>query len=142
MTKSKATKPLKKAISQYRDLYVRIIEGKGRGVFANRPFKQGEIIEVAPVLVFPRQESEVILSTLLGNYTFDVQGRDGIALGYGSLYNHSFEPNADYVISQTAIVVKAERDIKEDEEITIHYGWENHQYRENGMAPDPYQLEL
>ena len=35
------------------DLYVRKVRGMGRGVFAGRPFRQGEVIEVCPVIPLP-----------------------------------------------------------------------------------------
>jgi SET domain-containing protein len=49
-------------------------------------------------------------------------------LGYGSLYNHSDEPNAEYTHeADDAYSFMAVRDIAAGEEITISYGdewWE------------------
>ena len=46
-----------------------------------------------------------------------------MALGTGSLYNHSFEPNAQYLrlFGEQAIEYVALHDIREGEEITINY---------------------
>src|SRR5262245_37487262 len=71
---------------------------KGRGVFARKLIRKGTIIERAPVILLPIGE---VFSdaprTMLANYVF-VWGSDSVAvvLGYGSLYNHSYQPNASY----------------------------------------------
>ena len=110
---------------QHSDLiYVKKIVGKGRGVFANRPIRKGMIIERVPVILFPVQEiyTETI-STKLADYVFN-WGDDevAIALGYGSLYNHSYQPNATYVAGgRQTQVYSALRDIESDEEITVNY---------------------
>ena len=44
--------------------------GKGRGVFARKNFKKGEIIETCPALVFPAEEVDAFESTQLNNYYF------------------------------------------------------------------------
>lgn len=69
--------------------------GKGRGVFAQRNFKKGEVIETCPVIVLPAKEIDSLELTQLYNYYFawGPDSKDGaIALGYGSLYNHSYNP--------------------------------------------------
>jgi SET domain-containing protein len=71
--------------------------GKGRGVVALRAFDVGEIIEVVPVLVV--RHSDVLDQTELANYVYNWPTGDNdvaIAFGFGSLYNHSYEPNARY----------------------------------------------
>lgn len=44
-----------------------------------------------------------------------------LALGYGSLYNHHFEPNATTTESGDELIITAVRDIDEGEEIFINY---------------------
>lgn len=44
-----------------------------------------------------------------------------LALGYGSLYNHHFEPNATTTESGDELLITATRDIAVDEEIFINY---------------------
>ena len=45
-----------------------------------------------------------------------------LALGYGSIYNHSFEPNARYTrVVPDVLEFHATRTIKTDEEILINY---------------------
>ena len=104
-------------------------EGKGRGVFAGKKYKRGEIIEQAPVIVIPGSELQYIKDTVLNDYYF-IWGQDkdklktgAIALGYGSLYNHSYSPNATFNKRHKDLVIefKALQDIEEGEEITINY---------------------
>src|SRR4051812_36887154 len=100
--------------------------GRGRGVFARRRFAAGELIERAPVIVIPAQQIEFLDQTALYDYYFawDPTPDDvAIALGYGSLYNHSYEPNAvtrkDF--AERHIDFLACRPIEAEEEITINY---------------------
>ena len=98
--------------------------GKGRGVFANKDIKKGTEIERVPVLVLENNAlyDNEIDSRLL-DYVFEWgRGTVALALGYGSLYNHSFDPNARYDDEgQMTKVYTAIRDIKAGEEITINY---------------------
>ncbi|WP_066633022.1 SET domain-containing protein [Desulfolucanica intricata] len=104
-------------------------EGKGRGVFACRKFKRGDIIELAPVLLIPSSDLPNIKNTVLKDYYFiwchDENNRriGAIVLGYGSLYNHSYTPNAKFIKKYKDLIVefKALKDIEEGEEITINY---------------------
>jgi SET domain-containing protein len=67
-----------------------------------------------------------VRQTRLAHYYFE-WGDDcqqaAIALGYGSLYNHSYNPNARYVFreSEECLEFIALRDIEPGEEITINY---------------------
>lgn len=103
--------------------------GKGRGVFAQRDFKKGEIIESSPVIVLPSEEIDSLELTQLYNYYFawGPESKDAaIALGYGSLYNHSYTPNARYYKDFEKRLLKyvCIKDIQTDEEITINYNWD------------------
>ena len=107
-------------------LEVRSTHAKGRGVFALVPFVKGDIIEAVPIILIPAEQWHFIEPTLLALYIFNFGPRDehaAIALGYGSLYNHSYAPNAEYikVWEERLIRFVALRDIKEGEEITINY---------------------
>jgi uncharacterized protein len=104
----------------------------GRGVFARRRISEGTIIERAPVLLVPRDQvfenSPVPLpSRRLSWYVYEWgehQGQEcvAVALGYGSLYNHSYQPNAIYRMEDPdAIEFIALRHIEPNEEITLNY---------------------
>ncbi len=105
---------------------VRESPGKGRGVFAQKIFKIGEVIEVSPVIVLPGEEIDSLELTQLYSYYFawGPESKDAaIALGYGSLYNHSYTPNARYYkdFDKCLLTYVCIKDIRKDEEITINY---------------------
>lgn len=112
------------ACSQSGMIEVKRARGKGRGVFARRQIHEGEVIERVPVIVLP--ESVLMhdgVPTPLAHYCF-LWGRGtvALALGYGSLYNHSFEPNARYQDASPRLkIFVALRDIGSGEEITVNY---------------------
>jgi hypothetical protein len=99
-------------------------EGRhGRGVFAARAFAKGERLEVCHVLELPGTE----VVGKLGDYVFGTGDDDEVllVLGYGMLYNHSAEPNAEYVEeAPRTITFLALRDVRAGEELTIDYGEE------------------
>lgn len=107
-------------------LRIENVKGKGRGVIAAKDFKKGAIIERSPVIVIPSHESKYILQTILINYCF-IWGHNelAIALGFGSLFNHSYYPNAVYFsrIKDMCIEFYALDNIQKDQEIMINYGW-------------------
>jgi hypothetical protein len=114
-------------------LQVRDSGAKGRGVFAGRTFRADEVIEVAPVIVIPDIQWPHIEPTELYHYSFsfgpDLQ-HAAIALGYGSLYNHSYTPNTHFHLmwEERTIRFVALRDIAEGEEILVNYnGWPSDQ---------------
>ena len=102
------------------------IKGAGRGVFATRDIKKGEVIEQSPV-IFLEGEARMLKSSELYNYFFLSEDKQSvaIALGYGSIYNHSYEPNATYEkqFDDELIVFIAIKDIAADEEITVNYNY-------------------
>ncbi len=95
----------------------------GRGIFANRNIKNDELIEEAPVIVIPKKEWKVMRDSILLNYVFWWEEGKALALGYGSLYNHSYTPNAGYItnIKNQSIDFYARKDIHKGEEIMINY---------------------
>lgn len=113
-------------MGSYLNLQVRPVQGKGRGVFATQEIFAGETIEVADVIVVSSTERPLLEVTVLDQYLF-AWGNDereaAVALGYGSLYNHSPHPNAKHVmnIETSTISFIALCDIKADDEITINY---------------------
>ncbi len=106
---------------------VRDVPGKGRGVFALKDFRKGEILEQCHVLIFNRTETQQILETMLEHYAFDWQGgKSALVLGNGMIYNHSYTPNAklqhDFAGKYSEIVAVAP--IKQGAEILINYNGE------------------
>jgi len=111
---------------QHSDLIcVKNVPGKGRGVFAAKPIKKGTIIERVPVLLVPLKdlaggENNPFLNKYM--YVWNKKAF-AISLGYGSLYNHSYEPNAAYIFGPMRLTYKALADIAEGDEITINYNY-------------------
>lgn len=110
-------------------VYVKKVKGKGRGVFARKPIKKGQVIESVPKILFPIDTIvDGFDSYYLSKYYFHhSETHVAVCLGYGSLYNHSYEPNADYWRSPGPMMVfKAIKDIAKDEEICVNYNGEPH----------------
>jgi SET domain-containing protein len=95
-----------------------------RGVFATRAFAAGDTVERCPVVVVPAAERPLLDGTHLFNYYFYWEGEAAaIALGYGSLYNHSASPSARYrkVFDSDVVEFVALHDIEPGCEITVDY---------------------
>ncbi len=97
-----------------------------RGVFCGVDLNSGEVIEICPVLVVPKDETELLDKTILYNYVFiwgDDDEKGAIVFGYGSMYNHAYEPNAEYKANyeDDTFTVYALKDIRAGEEICINY---------------------
>lgn len=111
---------------QHSDLIcVKKSKGKGRGVFARTSIPKGTIIERVPIIVLPAKAFVDGMENKHLNLYFFIWGRDKVAmsLGYGSIYNHSFEPNARYLYGEDKLTYKALRDIEAGEEILINYNY-------------------
>ena len=98
----------------------------GQGVFAARDIEAGEVIEVCPIILFPKEQLPYVRQTVLDDYYFD-WGEEGewyaLCLGYGSLYNHSYQPNAEYGMDFEARTIDfyCIKDIPAGSEILINY---------------------
>ncbi len=105
---------------------------KGRGVFTSESIEENTVVEISPVIVMRKEERKLLDQTLLHDYIFE-WGHDKnqccVALGYVSLYNHSYHSNCEYMMDYEAelITVKAVRFIKAGEELFINYNgdWNN-----------------
>lgn len=106
------------------DLYILDDAIKGRGVYARRDYAIGELIEICPVLVIPETQLPHLDQTMLYDYYFLWNEKDAaIALGYGSIYNHSTTPNARYETFYEDRLIKfyAYRAIHTHQEILVNY---------------------
>lgn len=115
---------------------MRVFPDKGRGIFALEDIKQGEVIEIAPVLVFSPKESDYVMQTQLRDCVFQWgSNKSAAALGYGMVYNHSDNPNAYYQKREHRqdMIYIALKDIKAGEEITVSYG--DHWWKKRGVNP-------
>jgi hypothetical protein len=104
----------------------------GDGCFTTRDFTAGEVVARARLLVFPPEETELLLRTSLKNYLFYL--RDGptgdgpfhaaLAMAPISFCNHADEPNCGFALDENKaeITITARRPLQRNEEITIDYG--------------------
>jgi len=77
------------------------IKNAGRGIFAAQNIKKDEVIEICPIILIEEKEVSNLRKTELHNYYFmwgddKTNHKAAICLGFGSLYNHSYSPNATY----------------------------------------------
>lgn len=98
----------------------------GRGIFATRTIQKGVLIHEAPVIVCPNDEYRKLQKTVLRNYYFnwgENYDHVAIALGYGSLFNHSYTPNAVFEnnLKKETVDFFALKKIKAGEEILVNY---------------------
>lgn len=94
----------------------------GRGIFAMRGFRKGQTIEIVPTIKYDKTK-EFTKESVLTEY--DIHYKDGHAfmLGYGALYNHSDDNNAEWGWRDDGdLQIIAKRDIAKDKEICVNYG--------------------
>lgn len=101
-------------------IYVKKSRLHGYGVFAAKTLKKGEKIEECYALISKGGDK------VLEDFYFDAKGKSALFTGYGSIYNHSEDPNADYTINikKRLATIKANRTIRKGEEIFVSYGEE------------------
>ena len=105
-------------------LRVGISGAKGRGVFAEKAFEVGEVLEVCPLIILDKERDDPLLDTIIEEYIYAwMSGGSAVALGFGSLYNHSYESNAAYkrIEATNQLIFEAIRPIEEGDEVTINY---------------------
>jgi SET domain-containing protein len=103
------------------------VKGSGKykelGVFAIDDIKEGEIVEVAPLIVLKFEELIDTNWNTLFDYYFWMDDYVVLALGYGSIYNHSENSNIEYEIMADKRMIKfiANKNIKSGEELFFNY---------------------
>jgi SET domain-containing protein len=105
----------------------------GQGVFALVDIKAGEVIERCPYLVI--DDDDLAEENRLNDYLFtspDVATDYLVIMGYGMMYNHSSDANAEWEIDDDNRFVRfsANKDICAGEEIFQDYGEEYWKTRE------------
>lgn len=103
----------------------------GRAVIARRDIAEGELIERVPVLMIPRTQvfgpHEIAgRAARISWYVFEwlptKRPYVALSLGYGSIYNHSDDPNAAYDMEPPDVMLfTAIKSIKAGEEVLISY---------------------
>lgn len=94
-----------------------------RGLIATEAIAENIVFERCPAIIFPKNPS-IIEQTIFDHYVFDWdETHEALALGYGSLHNHSNSPNVRFELDHEAMAVVfiAMRDIAVEEELMINY---------------------
>ena len=108
------------------NLFIASTGKMGKGVYTSEDIAAGVIVEISPVIVMGKDERILLDQTLLHDYIFE-WGRDKkqccMALGYTSLYNHSYFANCEYEMDydEGIIRIKTMRPIVAGEELFINY---------------------
>ena len=95
-------------------------------MFATRAIAEGEIIELCPYIVI--DDDDLAEANRLQDYLFTSPDQPGdylCVLGYGMMYNHSNQPNAEWEIDEDDIQLirfTALKPIADGEEIFQNYG--------------------
>ena len=107
-------------------LYIQRIANKGRAMFTSQRIAVNTLIEASPVLVMKKGDREFLDKTLLHDYIFEwgiKKDKCCIAMGYLSMYNHSYKSNCEYFMNfeEEIIEIKTVRVVEKGEELTINY---------------------
>jgi SET domain-containing protein len=101
---------------------------KGRGLFARCDIPPRTLLHVAPCIPISSKQYQAHMQfTVLEEYLFNDRQTGGklLALGYGSLFNHSPRPNVIYKVhsdDQTIEYTSGFQVITQDTELCISYG--------------------
>lgn len=107
-------------------LEIRHSGNRGRGVFTTKNIPADTVIEVSPVIELSVPDRKQIEGTLLYHYIFEwgaSKRKGAMALGYVSMYNHSFEPNCEYEMDYETnnMTIRTIKPVKKGEELYISY---------------------
>ena len=107
-------------------LFIAPTKKMGKGVFTSEQIEAKTIIEISPVIVMENKERKLLDQTRLHDYIFEWGGEKKqccLALGYTSVYNHSFSANCEYEMDydEATIKIKTMRRIAAGEELFINY---------------------
>lgn len=101
-------------------------EKRGRGVFTTKHIAAGTVIEISPIIELTPKDRKQIEGTKLFHYIFEwgkSKRKAALALGYVSMYNHSFEPNCEYEMDYESnnMTIRTIKPVKKGEELFFSY---------------------
>jgi SET domain-containing protein len=107
-------------------LYIGSSGKRGKGVFTSVPIASNVLVEIAPVIVMSKEEWKLLDQTRLHDYIFewgDNREQCCMALGYASVYNHSFRSNCEYEMDfeKNEMYIRTVAPIEKDAELFINY---------------------
>jgi SET domain-containing protein len=104
-------------------IYVDDSDIHGRGVFASELIKQGEILEECHFFLAEKDNYPKIFHDHFFSWPKYEENNFAIVLGYGSIFNHSDNPNADWITDTTKnkFIFFSRKEIQPGEEIFTNY---------------------
>lgn len=101
-------------------------ESRGRGVFTTKSIPADTVVEISPIIELSPKDRKQIETTKLFHYVFEwgkSKRKAAMALGYISMYNHSFEPNCEYEMDYDALTmtVRTIKPVKKGQELYFSY---------------------
>lgn len=105
-------------------LYLNDIAGKGRGVFCHENIPSRTLIHISPVLIMKDADADLSQQTILREYTYNWGAEHAVALGLGSMFNHSSKNNVGFIKRKEKNIIEyyTLEDVKAETELCIHYG--------------------
>ena len=107
----------------------------GWGVFAWHDISAKSLIEIAPVVVYPKRLIDVAIwacqaesipnkDLKIDQYTIGWRGSVAFPMGWTGLYNHHDDPNCQFIADydNNLLGIHTLRDIKKDEQLFVSYG--------------------
>jgi uncharacterized protein len=104
--------------------YIKKTKQYGRGVYADRYYVEGDIIEISEILILSEKDTKKVNETDLKFYTFKYNDKqDCLVLGNGEIYNHSDNPNVSFKLNKKTnkMVFKALKFIKAGQQMFTNY---------------------
>lgn len=105
-------------------LYLNDISGKGRGVFCHEHIPARTLIHISPVLIMKDQDADLSQKTILREYTYNWGADHAVALGLGSMFNHSNKNNVGFIKRKDRNIIEyyTLEEVEAETELCIHYG--------------------
>lgn len=97
----------------------------GRGVFSTKKIKKGDLIFIDPILLI--KENHISVKSIVYSYWYAFDKKHNcLALGKGSLFNHSLTPNVKGKLNKKNKTLSffALQNINKNEQLFINYGYE------------------
>jgi SET domain-containing protein len=110
-------------VSPFDKLYIKPSPLGGKGVYASRDIKKGEILEYSPYIEDTLDKFTGVVRDYVFSKPTNTNDKKAILVfGYSSMYNHADVPSADWKIENDGMKITANKDINKDDEIFISYG--------------------
>jgi SET domain-containing protein len=120
---------------------IRLVDGMGRGLFAEEDIRIGEIIERFPNIVLSEKDAKFVWtdSEVMKHYFFFDHRDTVIMCGRTSMCNHSLSNNCEVDTDDLyEYKLVSTRNIKRGEELTINYHFDG----EDEFLPKEYVKKL